>query len=335
MVGLVVAIGASGLALGMVLGGSGSDAAPGGPTATQRQPAVGTATAAPLVRVEATGAGATTLDPMAGVVLADGVHVAVVHHLLGDATTARVDCGDGYLDAVVAGSDAVADLALLRVGSGSCDPATAAPPAPAGTRVRLVRWDGAGKRWSRQVELTDTDAEAVRRNGSVAYGLVAASGATCADGLLVDGDGHVVGWVMGSPTTGPTPSPDGTGGTAGAGEGTVMAHPMAQLARMADTVLSAAGDAGDAVPHGWMGVRASTAPEDGARILAVDEGGPASVAGIGPGDVVRAVDAAPVGTLADLARLLDAAGPGTTVTLEVHRDGAVRSVAVTLAEFPA
>ena len=53
------------------------------------------------------------------------------------------------------------------------------------------------------------------------------------------------------------------------------------------------------------------------------------------GDVLRAVDGAPIRTMGDLADRLVGRQPGETVTLTLWREGAERQVAVTLAPWPA
>jgi S1-C subfamily serine protease len=80
----------------------------------------------------------------------------------------------------------------------------------------------------------------------------------------------------------------------------------------------------------------------GAVIREVQPGSPAAVAGLVGlrvertgrprlGDVITAVDGAPVNDVNDLLRALDARAVGDAVTLAIARDGAAREVRVTLA----
>ena len=95
--------------------------------------------------------------------------------------------------------------------------------------------------------------------------------------------------------------------------------------------------AGEIARHGrvrraYIGVGAATTPiprrialrlelnqASGARLLSVDQNGPAAEAGLLTGDLVVALDGRPVTSVADLIRMLDADKIGRTVSVDFLR----------------
>jgi serine protease Do len=71
----------------------------------------------------------------------------------------------------------------------------------------------------------------------------------------------------------------------------------------------------------------------GALVSAVEEGGPASKAGLEPGDIITRFDSKPVEKSTDLPRLVGNTKPGTKSTLQVFRRGSSRDLSVTVAEL--
>jgi len=102
------------------------------------------------------------------------------------------------------------------------------------------------------------------------------------------------------------------------------------------------------VRHGSLGVQATDAQPivvtattsvgkpvgesvgSGARLVAVKSDGPASYVGLAVGDVITAVDGAPVHSLAELETRLYADAPGDSVTITYVRDGKTYQPQVTL-----
>ncbi|BBI99288.1 peptidase [Ferrigenium kumadai] len=72
----------------------------------------------------------------------------------------------------------------------------------------------------------------------------------------------------------------------------------------------------------------------GALISNVEKNGPADKAGIEASDVILKYDGKPVDSSADLPRMVAATKPGSKVTIELWRKGAVKQVAVVVAEMP-
>jgi S1-C subfamily serine protease len=84
---------------------------------------------------------------------------------------------------------------------------------------------------------------------------------------------------------------------------------------------------------GFLGVRLVTTAE-GVRVAAVLPAGPADAAGIRAGDLIAAVDNAPVTTAPQVQMLLDAKRPGESITLQIRRGDSTMSVTVRLAPRP-
>ncbi|TDK26030.1 DegQ family serine endoprotease [Luteimonas aestuarii] len=71
----------------------------------------------------------------------------------------------------------------------------------------------------------------------------------------------------------------------------------------------------------------------GALVSSVLPGGPAQLAGIEPGDVIRSVDGVAINQSSDLPPLIGAKAPGTRVRLGVIREGRERNIDVTLSQL--
>jgi S1-C subfamily serine protease len=83
----------------------------------------------------------------------------------------------------------------------------------------------------------------------------------------------------------------------------------------------------------YIGVNLAEVPA-GLSVTKVQDGSPASVAGIKEGDVITLVDGTKVSTHDQLSALLRSIAPGTKVNLTVLRDGVPKKFSVTLAARP-
>ena len=72
----------------------------------------------------------------------------------------------------------------------------------------------------------------------------------------------------------------------------------------------------------------------GVLVAGVEPGGPAQKAGLQRGDVILKYDGKAIDSANELPRLVAGSKPGTAATLELWRQGASRSIKVTLGEFP-
>ena len=99
------------------------------------------------------------------------------------------------------------------------------------------------------------------------------------------------------------------------------------------------------VIRGWIGVQIqSITPElaenlglketRGALVAEPESDGPASKAGIEPGDIITAVDGKPIGDSRELARIIGAMPPGARAKVTLLRKGREKTMDVTLGELP-
>ena len=99
------------------------------------------------------------------------------------------------------------------------------------------------------------------------------------------------------------------------------------------------------VTRGWIGVQIQPVTADiadslgmkqaqGAIVADPQAGGPAAKAGIEAGDVITALNGTPVKDSREVARKIGALAPGSAVKLDILRNGATKTVTVTLGEMP-
>jgi len=142
-------------------------------------------------------------------------------------------------------------------------------------------------------------------------------GPSASGSVLLDDDGNVLGVLAGQRTSG--------GDTFGYFVPAPLAVAVAEeLAR------------DHAVTKGWMGVvcQDGTGTGTGTTVTAVVPDSPAAQAGIRPGDVVVAVDAHPVSSVADLQARLYMSPPGTHLQLSVVHAGSVEVMPITVVANP-
>src|SRR5579872_2122092 len=115
----------------------------------------------------------------------------------------------------------------------------------------------------------------------------------------------------------------------------------AQTAKMVVAQLKSSGH----VTRGWLGVQIQPVTAgiadslgmkkaEGAIVDAPQDGSPAAKAGIQSGDVITAVNGAPVKDARDLARTIGTLAPNTTVKLDLIHKGQDKTVSVTLGRMP-
>jgi S1-C subfamily serine protease len=170
--------------------------------------------------------------------------------------------------------------------------------------VGMVRGAGLGVDLSDGPDLLDV-IEAEMPLGPSAWG-----------GVLLDGDGQVIGVLDGEQTVGA----DRMG----------LFVPTHLALGVADELAT-----GSPVVHGWLGLVGTDEPGNGgALVVKVMPNGPAATAGLLAGDVVNAVDSHPVVSLADLQSRLYTEAPGTGVDLSVTMPSGETTMVATLAASP-
>jgi putative serine protease PepD len=116
----------------------------------------------------------------------------------------------------------------------------------------------------------------------------------------------------------------------GGSDGVGFAIPSNMVKGVADTIIS-----GGKVQHAYLGVTVGDASSgQGAAIESVKSGTPAANAGLQAGDVVTAIDGQTVTNADDLTAKISAHQPGDKVTLTVTRNGATKTIDVTLGTRP-
>ena len=100
-----------------------------------------------------------------------------------------------------------------------------------------------------------------------------------------------------------------------------------------------------AVTRGWIGVQTQTVDSDiavglglpkaeGALVDVSQRDSPAAKAGVAAGDIITALDGAPLKDSRELARKIGSMAPGTSVKLSIIRNGEEKTLALTLGEGP-
>jgi len=88
-------------------------------------------------------------------------------------------------------------------------------------------------------------------------------------------------------------------------------------------------------PTPWLGINMQTLPINRVMIVGVTPGSPADRAGLGPGDVITAINGQPVQAPGDVMSTVSKLKPGDTVKLQIQRGPVALSTQARLAAQPA
>ena len=261
---------------------------------------------------------------------ADG-YAVTNNHVVNHATTVQVTTDDGSIySAKVVGTDPKTDLALIKV-DGKKD----------FTYVKFANHNPRVGDWVIAV------GNPFGLGGTVTAGIVSARGRDIGSGPYDDyiqidapiNKGNsggpafdVNGDVIGVNTAIVSPS----GGSVGIG--------LDIPADTAKLVVAQLKDKGH-VTRGWMGVEVQPVTTEiadslgmkkveGALVDRAQAGSPASQAGIAVGDVIEAINGAPVKSSRDLARKVAILAPGTAVKLDILHKGEAKTMTLTLGQMP-
>ena len=250
-----------------------------------------------------------------GVVFRNDGHVLTNAHVVSGATTITATTASGHtVSAHVVGTDDDTDLAVLKLdGSGPFTPAVLGttdgtavgdPAVAVGAEVSSGVVSALGREITPQpgatlVDMIQTDAQVD----------TASSG-----GALLASDGSVIGIT-----------------TASAGSSRVgFATPVDVARAVADDLLQVG-----RVRDVWLGLKGSSAPDSGGVVIAeVITAGPAQLAGLMAGDVVRRIGGHPVATVSELRIALRRTHPGDPVPIVYDRNGTRHTAIVVLVERP-
>ena len=278
-------------------------------------PAVAVTAGHSIVELRATTALGTV--PLIGVAVAEGGLVATTADLLGGLRRIVMVGPGGKLEAAsVVAVDKTSDIALVNVPAdlpvapfaddtnldgGTPDLALTFVPAGGGS-VALHCTAGA---------VTDVGAAIASGPASTMPSITSspATPSVIAGAPLLNAEGSVVGILYGP----------------GSGTSPVTYLPSDLVVGVADDLRSQ-----NRVVHGWLGVQGTDAPGDaGARVEKVQSGGPAS-GHLQAGQLIVAVNATPVRSMAELRALLYVLPPGAPITVSVQQPGGPKAVDVTL-----
>ncbi len=103
-----------------------------------------------------------------------------------------------------------------------------------------------------------------------------------------------------------------------------------------DTMLKALDQAEALDAPAWLGIQPDAAATGEVSVSAVMAEGPAAVAGIHPGDVIRAINGIPISSLDELGQIIAEHTAGQSVTITVARRGSstTTSITITLSKRP-
>ena len=283
------------------------------PGAENAVPAAAAATGHSIVELKAVTAHGTTT--LVGVAVAEGGMVATTADVLRGLRRLDLVGPDGHLEpASVIGTDSASDIALVEVpenvpvapfsddvGVSGGTPDLTLTLVPSGGALVLHCTPGA-------VTSVGTAIASGPADGMPA--IDSSSPAAVAGSPLLNSAGDVLG-ILYQPAAGASSA--------------VTFLPTVLVVGVADDLRS-----GDKVVHGWLGVSGADAGNDiGATVAAVSPTGPAA-GRLQAGQVIVAVDAKPVRTMAELRGRLYVLAPGTAVAVSVQGSSGVKVVNLTL-----
>lgn len=276
-------------------------------------------------------------------------HVITNQHVVDGADSVKVTFWNGTsYDAEVVGSDPSTDVAVLKIDA----PASLLQPLALGQSSAVAVGDqvvALGSPFGLEGTVTSGIVSALHREIESPNGFAIADAIQTdaainhgnSGGPLLDMQGKVIGVNAQIESE--------SGGNDGVG----FAVPSDTVRLIADQLIESG-----SVEHAYLGVGVETIPAaaadelgtvPGVALASVRSGSPAAKAGLqaatstetvdgqeylAGGDVVTKLDGAAVESAAELRSLIDARRPGETIRLTVVRDGATRTVTVTLASRP-
>jgi putative serine protease PepD len=298
---------------------------PSSPAPTAPQTSWGS-TAAEIFRQTASGVVQITDNggQGSGFVLDEQGYIATNEHVIegSDSVTVRFQSGH-EADAEVIGSDAATDVALIKVDLPPAD----LTPLSLGDSSSIEVGDAVfaignplGLEWSLSAGVVSgLNRTIVSPNGAPIGGAIQTDAVVNpgnSGGPLLDSQGRVIGIVAQVATD--------RGGNTGIG----YAVPINTARRVINQLR-----AGTTPERAYLGVRIETT-DGGARVTEVAADTPAERAGLEVGDLITAVDDGAIRSAEDLQAVVAQHAPGDRIAVELERDGAKRSITVTLGQAP-
>ena len=260
-----------------------------------------------------------------GIIITSDGYILTNAHVVNGASTVTVSTsGSGKaLSATVIGADTAHDVALIKVDN----PGGSLPAAELGRSADVKVGDDV---------VAIGNALGLRGDPTVTRGIVSALNRTV-DNLtgMIQTDAAINPGNSGGPLVNSTGQVIGIN-TAVAADGAQnigFAIPIDKAKSLADRLKSGQGPA----PTAFLGVSTTDTSDGsgGAQVVDLVPGGPAAKAGIAVGDLIETFDGKPVSTADSLSGLVQGHQPGDSVTVVVQRNGASRTITVTLGTKPA
>ena len=256
------------------------------------------------------------------------------HHVVAGARTVRVALASGErIDAKVRATDARSDLAVLDVSRTDLPPATFAKSLPRVGSLAIAMGNPLGFENTVTLGIISGLGRSIPGSATETLALIdlvqtdAPISPGNSGGALIDAAGTVVGINVAY-------IPPQTAGAVSLG----FAIPAPTVTAVVDELLRD----GD-VNHPFLGLQPqpltpeiarqlNVSTDAGVIALDVEEGGPAAIAGVRPGDVIVAVEGRAVRSVEDLLAALRNHRPGESVKVALERDGNKQELTVTLSE---
>ena len=260
-----------------------------------------------------------------GIIISPDGYILTNAHVVNGANTVTVSTSSSgkALSATVIGADTAHDVALIKV----ANPGGSLPAAELGRSADLKVGDDV---------VAIGNALGLRGDPTVTRGIVSALNRTV-DNLtgMIQTDAAINPGNSGGPLVNSVGQVIGIN-TAVAADGAQnigFAIPIDKARSLADRLKSGQGPA----PTAFLGVSTTETSDGsgGAQVVDLVAGGPAAKGGIAVGDLIVSFDGKPVATADALSGLVQAHQPGDTVQVVVERNGASRTVSVTLGTKPA
>ena len=260
-----------------------------------------------------------------GIIISPDGYILTNAHVVNGASTVTVSTSSSgkALPATVIGADAAHDVALIHLdrGGGSL------PAADLGRSADVTVGDDV---------VAIGNALGLRGDPTVTRGIVSALNRTVENLTgMIQTDAAINPGNSGGPLVNSAGQVIGIN-TAVAADGAQnigFAIPIDRAKALADRLRAGQGPA----PTAFLGVSTTDTADGsgGAQVVDVVAGGPAQKGGLAVGDLIVTFDGKPVATADALSGLVQAHQPGDTVQVVVERNGASRTVTVTLGTKPA
>ena len=252
-------------------------------------------------------------------------HIVTNEHVIDGASSVKVVFSDGTSSsATVVGKDTSTDLAVLKVSA----PASKLAPLTLADSSTVEVGDGVvaiGDPFGLAGTVTEGIVSALNReiqapDGTPIEGAIQTDAAINhgnSGGPLFDLDGKVIGITSQIESD------------SGASDGVGFAIPSNTVKSVVAQLI-----ASGSVRHAFLGVQPSSAAGKGVRVASVEAGSAASKAGLKTGDVITSLDGNATNSAAALRAAIDGHKPGDTVAVTIQRNGATKTLHVTLGTRP-